>query len=158
MGLKLKGVSGTEPVAVGIIAADEVSRGLVEEFLPHLLAELKGEFPEFTWKVEMASDAAVVGERPSVLKMIELAYLELLEKRCDFCMVVTGVRLDPRESSSAWLKASVSHSSAVISIHGLRSLPGGREAAKALLLNLFLEALARLNGVRRADVPALLRE
>lgn len=155
---KFSEISGTEPVTVGLMATDEASRGLMEEFLPHILAELKTHFPEFTWKVEMAPDTALVAGSLSPVKMIDLAYLELLERRWDFCVVMTGGRLDSRESPSAWLMASVSHSSAVISLHGLQSLPGGREATKTLFLNLFLEALARLNGVRRAEVPALLRE
>lgn len=158
MRLKFSRMSRTEPLAVGIVATDETSRALMEEFLPHVLAELKGQFPGFTWKVEMAPHAPAVVGSLSHMKMIDLAYLELLERRWDFCVVVTEARLDPRESSSSWLKASVNHSSAVISLHGLGSFPDDREATKTLFLNLFLEALARLNGVRRTEVTALLRE
>lgn len=158
MRLKIPEILRTDPLVVGIVATDKGSRTLAEEFLPHILTRLKDDFPEFTWKLELGSNLAVAGELLSPVKIFDLAYLEMLERRWDFCVVVTGGRLNPRESSSAWLKVSVNHSSAVISLHGLQPFLGDREAAKVLFINLFLEALARLNGVRRADVTALLGE
>lgn len=144
----------TEPLKVGFIATDGFSSALLGPALSEVESALRSSFPEFAWVCEL-NQMEVHGQEPlKTLPLFDEAYLVMLENGWDFCFLVTEKRLAPNESPSGWMKVSLSHSAAVLSLYRLRASAGEVTRVVPVFLNLFMEAFGRLNGAKKSGEEA----
>ncbi len=156
--MKLTRLLKTEPVTVGFLTLDEISNNMVEETLAEISSSLSQTFPEFAWEFTHLNEEMDLEDPLKTLPLLDKAYLNMLERRWAFCFVVTERRMDPRESRGGWMKISISHSAAVLSLHKLAPLASEMELARPIFIDLVEEAFARLNGLQKTPVNILLKE
>jgi hypothetical protein len=147
-----------DPVRVGFLSLDELSQRMVKETLPSFTEYMQNTFPEFKWIFEAVALDENPAEPVKSLPLLDKAYLMMLDKGWDFCLLSTSRRLDPGESRSGWMKLSISHSAALVSLHRLLPLMEEMELAQKIYLDLLVEAFGRLNGLKKGKLAFLSRE
>ncbi len=152
----LKRLLDTNPVTVCLLTLDEPSRSMAEKAVPAVAGFFRDNLSGFSWEFVQSFAPEDLPEPVNALTLLDKAYLAMLDKHWDFCFVVTGKKLESRQSRTGLLKISPAHAAGVISLEPLEPLARDEASALSAFAGVLIEGMLRLNGVKKEAFETVL--